>query len=181
MSEQDSGQVVTLTEALEQVKKWAKEKNYEQVKEGCEEILQVEPDNKEIKDLLEQANNALKPQSAPVAAVPPVVPAPVPAAPVSPEPVQAPKVIPVSQVTPEDIFKKPSAEVKKEEIKPAAPAPVKAAEETKQVEEPSTKSGIAEKLLAVVFIAIILGCFIFAFTQGWLNTVYDWILGLFGL
>lgn len=57
---QDAGNPVTIEEAVEQVKKWADAKDYEKVKEGCEEILEAEPDHEELKELLETANKNLQ-------------------------------------------------------------------------------------------------------------------------
>jgi len=201
MNNQDASNVVTLVEAINQVKKWAEEKNYEQVKKGCEEILQIESDNKEIKDLLEKANNALKPQAtavapAPIAASVAAAPTPIltPAAPVATAPfvtptsaakptaVPAPVVTPTpspkavpAQASPSDIFNKPSAvKAKVDEKKPEMPvkkAPAPAKE----------KSGMLGTVITIVIFLALLGGFVYSFIQGWLNPFYDWILGLFGL
>ena len=205
MNNQDASNVVTLVEAINQVKKWAEEKNYEQVKKGCEEILQIESDNKEIKDLLEKANNALKPQAtavapAPIAASVAAAPAPIltPAAPVATAPVAtAPFVTPTSaakptavpkpvtpapapkavpaQASPSDIFNKPSAVKAKAEEKKPEMPLKKASAPAKE------KSGMLGTVITIVIFLALLGGFVYSFIQGWLNPFYDWILGLFGL
>ena len=179
MNDQNNSQAVTIQQAVGQVKKWAEEKNYEQVKQGCEEILEIEPNNQEIKNLLEEANKALNPQAAAAPAEP------APAAPMStPAPVAEPTPVPDVQPTPEDIFKKPEEPVKQAE--PAQPAIEPATEmpaETEKKEEKNSneKSGLTGKIIVIVVFLALLGGFVFSFMQGWLNPLYDWILGIFGL
>jgi hypothetical protein len=185
MNDQDASQVVTLVEAVNQVKKWFEEKNYDQAIEGCKEILQIEPENKEIKDLLEKANNALKPQPTAVATAPiltPAAPVAKPAAAPAPvvapapavTPAAAPKAVP-AQASPSDIFNKPVAvKAKVDEKKPEMPVK-KASAPAKE------KSGMLGTVVTIVIFLALLGGFVYSFLQGWLNPFYDWILGLFGL
>ena len=204
MADQNNSQPVTIKDAILQVKKWASEKNYEQVKQGCEEILQVDPDNKELKDLLEEAKKALNPQpvAGPAPVQTPVAPAPSPAAPapvaapvkpvtapIAPAPATvtttvttttvsapaAPKA-PAAQPSAADIFKKPS-----EPVKPAPVEPLKVEIVKKEEKKVTEKSGLTGEIITIAVFAAILGGFIYAFTQGWINPFYDWILGLFGL
>ena len=204
MADQNNSQVVTINDAIAQVKKWAAEKNFEQVKEGCEEILQVEPDNKEVKGLLDEALKALLPQ--PIAAAAPVVPqapvqtpAPAPAAPIAPvEPIKpavsitptpaaqtatAPIVnpVPAAQPTPADIFKKTTEPLKKEEIKTEIKTSETKSKEVIKESKSAEKSGKLGTIITIAVFAALLGGFVYSFIQGWLNPFYDWILGLFGL
>jgi hypothetical protein len=175
MDDQNQAQVVTIEEAIADIKKWAAEKDWEKVKEGCEEVLDVNPDNKELKDLLDQANKALNPMPAapaPVAApaVTPIVPAPVvaptPAPVLTPlEQAHTPAPTPTAQAqAPADIFKKTSEqkiEVKKEK-------------------KPREKGKLGMVVATIIFV-LILGGLGYSFYMGLLNPFYDWILRLFGL
>jgi len=153
MAEQNQNpeEVVTLAEAVDTVKNWAKDKDYEKVKQGCEEILAVDAQNKEIRDLLDLANKSLSPNIAPAAAAkePETAPAPAP----KPTPIPSPAIMPVK----EEVNKEPLAE------------------------EKTPKNSRTGQIVVIVVFVLILGGLIFSFTQGWLNPIYDWILGLFGL
>jgi hypothetical protein len=59
MDEAKQAEVVTIKEAVEKVKNWIEEKDFEKVKQGCEEILSVEKDNVEVKSLLDLAKKEL--------------------------------------------------------------------------------------------------------------------------
>lgn len=55
--QKDSAEVVTINEAIKKLNDWLSEGDYEKVKQGAEEILEVEPDNKEAKELLSKAES----------------------------------------------------------------------------------------------------------------------------
>ncbi|MBN1494464.1 hypothetical protein JW911_01855 [Candidatus Peregrinibacteria bacterium] len=59
MADQNEAELVTLEEAVNKVKKWTDEKDWQNAKEGCEEILAVDPQNKEILDILDNVNKNL--------------------------------------------------------------------------------------------------------------------------
>ena len=161
MDDQQSADVVTIKEAIEKVKKWSEEKDYEKVKEGSEEILAVEPDNEEIKALLETANKELGGQA--------------PA--VEPEPETVPE--PVSEPTPEP---EPQPEMEQMDVEPTSEPAPETAKEEKPAEEakPKGKSGMG-KLVLVVVLILILGGLAVSFFMGWLNPVFESALGLLGL
>lgn len=129
MDKPQQAEVVTIKEAVEKVKNWIKEKDFEKAKQGCEEILAVEKDNAEVKALLEEANKGLEgaPKEPAVAATPePAAPAPAPETKPVPEPTPAPTPTPepkpaepVSPATPEKVSEvmpktEPKPEVKEE-------------------------------------------------------------------
>jgi len=140
MDESKQAEVVTIKQAVEKVKNWIEEKDFQKVKQGCEEILSVEKDNTEVKNLLELAQKELG--EGPKIATP----------------VIEPVVKPTPQIEPE---------IKKE---------------VPQVAQPTgqRKSHIGKIILTVLLLAII-GGLVFAFINGWLNFVFERLLGLFGL
>jgi len=171
MDEQKQAEVVTLKEAVEKVKTWIKEKDFEKAKQGCEEILAVEKDNTEVKALLDQANQGL-PGDKPAETTPEI------STPVTNEetvkkinevvPEQKPKVEPQTkpEETPSTIMKK-NKDIKPAEIK-----------EEKTVEKKHFPIG---KLILIILLILIIGGLVFAFIQGWLNPIFKWAFDLLGL
>jgi len=154
MDQQNDAQLVTLDEAVGKVKKWAETGDWQDAKEGCEEILAVNSENKEILAILDKANKALKPQEAPA------------------EPLKV--VMPPAVVTPAPVTPTP---VPKAAVKPVVKSPVAEAKKA----EPKEESGnLGLIITSAVFIVIFSGL-VYSFLQGWLNPFYNWILGLFGL
>lgn len=177
MDEPKQAEVVTIKEAIEKVKKWIEEKNFEKAKQGCEEILAVEKDNAEIKALLEKANQGLgvkaeTPSTAPTA---PVAPAP--------EIKKEETTNKVSEIMPKptkEIAQTPNMIMKPKENKPEEVKPeLKPKDETKPVK--IKKHFPLVKVILIIILLGIIGGLILAFLQGWLNPAFDWILGLLGL
>ncbi|MBA4336188.1 hypothetical protein C0416_00245 [bacterium] len=133
MDESKQAEVVTIKQAVEKVKNWIEEKDFEKVKQGCEEILSVEKENVEVKSLLNLAKKELGEK--PITAVPVVKPTP--------------------QV---------ETELKKEV--------------SKQIVQ--KKSHIGKIILTILLLAVT-GGLVFAFISGWLNPLFERLLGLFGL
>jgi len=137
MDESKQAEVVTIKQAVEKVKNWIEEKDFEKVKQGCEEILSVEKENVEVKSLLDLAKKELGEK--PITAVP----------------VMEPVVKPTPQV---------NTELKKEV--------------SKQIVQ--KKSHIGKIILTILLLAVT-GGLVFAFISGWLNPLFERLLGLFGL
>jgi cobalamin biosynthesis Mg chelatase CobN len=185
---QNEADVVTIKEAVDKVKKWAEEKDYEKVKEGSQEILEVEPDNEEIKKLLSEAETALGGASevaeAPkveaqteeaIAAEPALTPESTPAESFE---VQTPS-MPEPEVKPEEAQADEGMPdfSKKEEEKPDEEA-----EKTTEVAmEPKKSGGMVGKIVLVVILLAILAGLVYAYLQGWFNPALEYVLGLLGL
>ena len=105
---QNTGEIVTIDEAISKVKAWTETKEFDKVKEGCDEILEVAPDNTEIKALLEEAEKAL---SGGGLTTPEVAPEPEVVKEVAEEPIAepAPEVAPEPEVV-KEIVEEPIAE-----------------------------------------------------------------------
>lgn len=59
MDDNSTPEVVTEDEAIEKVKAWIAQMNWEKAQEGCKEILEIDPNNAEIMDLLAQAEKGI--------------------------------------------------------------------------------------------------------------------------
>lgn len=57
---------ITISEALQKIHEWMDEKNYEKAIQGCQEILQIDPENTEVKTIMENAETLKKNTPSPV-------------------------------------------------------------------------------------------------------------------
>lgn len=183
MDKPQQAEVVTIKEAVEKVKNWIKEKDFEKAKQGCKEILAVEKDNAEVKALLEESNKGLggAPKAAPATPATPekvneVIPKPETKPEIKEKPKEAPTPTPTPALAPKqekaptpDMIMKP--DVKKEEKK----------EEEKKKEPKPKKHFPLGKLIAIIVLLGIAGGLVFTYLQGWLNPAFEWLLGLLGL
>ncbi|MBI5755087.1 hypothetical protein HZA41_02620 [Candidatus Peregrinibacteria bacterium] len=51
---------ITISEALQKIHEWMDEKNYEKAIQGCQEILQIDAENAEVKEILKNAETLKK-------------------------------------------------------------------------------------------------------------------------
>lgn len=174
MDDNSTPEVVTEDEAIDKVKTWIKEMDWEKAIEGCKEILEVDPNNEEAKTLLEKAEKGLTDR--PTEAVGPsevvnkvATEAAQPAENIAEKP-QAQAVAPVPPAPQQPI--QPSAPtatpVPKQQAPAAQPAPVP---------QRKNKSSV---IIAGIIGFLILVLLIVALVFGWLNPVFDWIFGLIG-
>lgn len=168
MDEPKQAEVVTIKEAIEKVKGWIAEKDFEKAKQGCEEILSVEKDNAEVKTLLEQANKGL----GGITEIPEVKKVDTTAKINEVIPQAAPK-IEEAPKTPDMIMK---TEEKKEEPKLVEEKPKDVG--TKPLVKKSFPLG---KVILIILLLGIIGGLVFSYVQGWLNPAFEWVFGLFGL
>jgi len=193
MDKPKQAEVVTIKEAIEQVKNWIVEKNFEKAKQGCNEILAVEKNNTEVKDLLDQANHGLENKEKPTESIPPQTPAlesqPTPTftPDIHPDAVKKEETVAkISEVIPQEPKTEPVDETPKEETPETIMAnkePLqKPATSTKETPKPATKKHFPlGKIILIIILLAIIGGLVFAFIEGWINPAFDWILNLLGL
>lgn len=174
MDDNSTPDVVTEDEAIEKVKRWVEEMDWEKAQEGCKEILEVDPGNEDIKALLAQAEKGLAER--PTEAIAP-----------SASIERAPSSEATSEILQEKTEPKEEAEApaKPQEETPATTPP--GASEAKQIPTPTAQPAPTpqRKSKSTVIIAAIVGfiivaLLILALVFGWLNPVFDWVFGLIG-
>lgn len=197
---QQSGEVVTIKEAIEKVKNWLAEKDYEKAKQGCNEILEVEPDNPEIKGLLAKINAAERGE---------VAPAPAPESPATPEKIAevvaapTPEVTPVEEQPPSVPLVEAAPEAAGQPMQESVPETLKTVEaetapepadifkkpeeikpghvQSAEIEEKPKSKGMVGKIIILLLLLAIIGGLAYAYLQGWLNPIFEQILNLLGL
>lgn len=167
MDEPKQAEVVTIKEAVEKVKTWIAEKDYEKAKQGCEELLAVEKDNAEIKALLDEANQGLGGQ------------AEVPIVKLEETTDKISEVIPQEAPKKEESPETPAMIMKTEEA--TKPVEKEAAASEEKLKPVVKKSFPVGKVILIVLLLVITGGLVFAFLQGWFNVAFEWILRLLGL
>ncbi|MFC1600297.1 hypothetical protein ACFL3T_04685 [Patescibacteria group bacterium] len=171
MDESSTPEVVTENEAIDKVKKWIEELDWEKAKEGCMEILEIDPNNETVKALLAQAEKGIAER--PTEAVAPVETVVKAAGAIEESSMERAPASEASQATP------PGAknEVSSLERAPASEAKPEPATEPAPLPQRKNKSTV---IIAFIVGFLILVLLILALVFGWLNPVFDWIFGLIG-
>jgi len=166
MDDAPTPEVVTEDEAIDKVKRWIEEMDWEKAKEGALEILEIDPNNEEVKAFLAQAEKGLAER--PTEAVKPAEMVADKAAEV------APKAEPQPAAAPAPAPQQPAQSTTQAPAPAAQPAPAAAPAPLPQRKSKSTViiAGVAGFLILVLLIL--------ALVFGWLNPVFDWIFGLIG-
>lgn len=172
MDENSTPEVVTEDEAIDKVKRWVDEMDWEKAQEGCKEILEIDPNNEDVKALLAKAEQGLaeRPTNA-----------------VAPSEVVNKAASEVAKPA-ENIAEKPQTSVPpaatpppQEPVQASAAAPQQAPQVPSAQPAPMPQRKNKSTVIIVSILGfLILALLIIALVFGWLNPVFDWVFGLIG-
>jgi cobalamin biosynthesis Mg chelatase CobN len=178
MDDNSTPEVVTEDEAINKVKKWVEEMDWEKAQEGCIEILEVDPNNEEIKTLLAQAEKGLAER--PTEAV-----APGATVGSSMERVITSEAEPTKTVAeqPQTGVQPAATPTPQQPTQATTPAPVTPTATQAPAAEPTPlpqRKSKSTVMIAAIVGFLILALLIIALVFGWLNPLFDWIFSLIG-